>query len=67
MTVPKRRLSKMKGRQRRSHYHAITPTVVKCANCGAATLPHNVCPTCGVYRRRSIIEIKAPTTTPKGS
>jgi large subunit ribosomal protein L32 len=54
MAVPKRKMSKMKGRQRRSHYKALTATVVKCANCGEPTRPHHVCGSCGVYRGRLI-------------
>ncbi|MDR1085144.1 MAG: 50S ribosomal protein L32 [Deltaproteobacteria bacterium] len=52
MAVPKRRMSKMKGRKRRTHYTALTPTVVTCASCGAPTRPHFACPSCGQYRGR---------------
>jgi large subunit ribosomal protein L32 len=52
MTVPKRRLSKMKGRQRRSHYHAIVSAVTKCRECGHPVRPHSICPQCHRYRGR---------------
>ncbi|MDR2443861.1 MAG: 50S ribosomal protein L32 [Deltaproteobacteria bacterium] len=68
MTVPKRRLSKMKGRQRRSHYKALAPTVVGCAICGAPVRPHMICGKCGQYRRRAFAKITAQTTNaPAGS
>jgi len=57
MAVPKRKQSKMKGRQRRTHYKALAPTVVKCANCGEPKRPHHVCPHCGVYRGRQFLKV----------
>lgn len=48
----------MRGRSRRTHYTALAPTVVKCAQCGGAKRPHHVCPHCGVYRGRQFLEIK---------
>jgi large subunit ribosomal protein L32 len=57
MAVPKRRMSKMKGRKRRTHYVALTPTVSVCNQCGAPTRPHFACPVCGVYRGRQAIAV----------
>ena len=57
MAVPKRRQSKMKGRQRRTHYTALTPTVAKCAHCGEPKRPHHICPNCGVYRGRRFLKV----------
>jgi large subunit ribosomal protein L32 len=57
MAVPKRKQSKMKGRQRRTHYTALAPTVVKCANCGEPKRPHHVCPHCGIYRGRQFLKV----------
>jgi large subunit ribosomal protein L32 len=59
MTVPKRRLSKMKGRQRRSHYHALVPTLTKCVVCGNPVRPHSVCPSCTKYRGRMFAKPKS--------
>ncbi|MDR2612578.1 MAG: 50S ribosomal protein L32 [Deltaproteobacteria bacterium] len=58
MAVPKRRQSKMKGRQRRTHYTAISPTLSKCPKCGEFLRPHTACPTCGQYRGRVILTVK---------
>lgn len=57
MAVPKRKTSKMKGRLRRTHYTAAAPAVVKCENCGEPKRPHHVCPACGMYRGRQIVEV----------
>ena len=59
MTVPKRRLSKMKGRKRRTHYVAqgvTAPTL--CDSCRALIAPHQVCPYCGDYRGKKFLVIK---------
>ncbi len=55
MAVPKRKQSKMKGRQRRTHYTALTPTVTKCSQCGEPKRPHHICPHCGTYRGRQYL------------
>ncbi len=55
MAVPKRKTSKMKGCKRRTHYTALTPTVVKCSNCGEPKRPHHLCPHCGTYRGRQLV------------
>jgi large subunit ribosomal protein L32 len=55
MTVPKRRLSKMKGRKRRTHYVSSVPALTMCS-CGRVTRPHMVCLECGMYRKREIFK-----------
>lgn len=58
MAVPKKKISKSKRDMRRSHL-ALTPVnVVACPNCGAMTLPHNACPSCGMYKNRQILKQK---------
>ncbi len=59
MAHPKRRASKARGANRRNHYVAVVPTLATCSNCGATVLYHRVCPECGYYRGRQIIEKKA--------
>ena len=56
MAVPKQRTSKSKKNKRRSH-DAVKPTNQSgCPDCGAPRLSHRVCPNCGKYRGRTIIE-----------
>jgi large subunit ribosomal protein L32 len=56
MAVPKRKTSKAKRDKRRSH-DALEPAARSvCADCGAPRQPHRVCPSCGKYRGRTIVE-----------
>jgi large subunit ribosomal protein L32 len=54
MAVQQNKKSKSKKGMRRAHHHVAVPPVVVCA-CGEATLPHSVCPSCGVYRGRQVV------------
>lgn len=56
MAVPKKRTSKMKKRMRRSHHHIKRRALARCANCGAASMPHRVCHNCGQYAGRTVTE-----------
>lgn len=56
MAVQQRRGSKHRKAKRRSHYKLTKPTIVKCPNCGEYKLPHKVCPECGMYAGRQVIE-----------
>ncbi len=56
MAHPKHKLSKQRRNKRRTHYKAEAPTLASCSNCGTTVLYHRVCPECGYYRGRLIIE-----------
>jgi large subunit ribosomal protein L32 len=58
MAVPKRRTSRSKQGHRRSHHHAKPPQVQYCPQCNEPVLPHRVCPNCGHYQGREVIEMK---------
>jgi large subunit ribosomal protein L32 len=58
MPVPKKKLSKSKKRQRRSHHALRAPGLSTCAKCGAVCLPHRVCGSCGHYRGRQIVQVE---------
>jgi large subunit ribosomal protein L32 len=56
MAVPKKKTSKSRRNMRRSH-HALKPAArVECSNCGEFKRPHHVCPSCGHYRDREVVE-----------
>ncbi len=56
--LPKRKLSKGRRDRRRSH-DALTPmNLVQCSNCGEMRPQHTVCPNCGFYQGREVIEVK---------
>ncbi|MDR1347692.1 MAG: 50S ribosomal protein L32 [Prevotellaceae bacterium] len=56
MAHPKHRISKQRRDKRRTHYKVVAPTLANCSNCGTAVLYHRVCPECGFYRGRLIID-----------
>ncbi|MFN8442206.1 MAG: 50S ribosomal protein L32 [Caldilineaceae bacterium] len=55
--LPKRKLSKGKKHRRRSHDAIGVPKLVQCSNCNSRMLPHRVCPSCGYYRGRQVVEV----------
>ena len=56
MAVPKRKVSKSRKNERRSH-HAQTPTHLgRCPRCNQAVKPHRICGNCGYYRGRPVID-----------
>ena len=56
MGVPKRRISKTRKNKRRTHWVAVLPALSKCSNCGQAMMPHHLCPNCGFYRGRQVVQ-----------
>lgn len=57
--LPKRRISKGRKNRRRAHDAIGAPTLIDCPNCKARILPHRVCPTCGHYKGRQVLEVAA--------
>ncbi|HQN05211.1 MAG TPA: 50S ribosomal protein L32 [Anaerolineaceae bacterium] len=55
---PKRKLSKGRRDRRRAHDAIEGANLVQCANCGEMRLSHTVCPNCGHYQGREVIEMK---------
>jgi large subunit ribosomal protein L32 len=59
MAVPKRRVSHARRDKRRSSVWKLeAPAIEKCDNCGAQKLSHRLCPECGTYRGRLVVEKK---------
>jgi len=58
MAVPKKRTSKQRKRKRRTHYKAGSVTTYTCPKCGDPKEPHRVCPSCGHYRGKPVIEVE---------
>ncbi len=62
MPVPKKKTSQSKRDMRRSHDALKVKSSITCPNCDSAMRPHRVCPTCGQYRGRQVVEIQEETT-----
>lgn len=59
MAVPKQKTSKMKTRSQRSanmRFDVRSPAY--CSYCGSPKLPHRICPSCGYYKNRQVVEVK---------
>lgn len=59
MAVPKKRHSKSKVGRRRLHLFLEKPDFIVCVKCGRLILPHIVCPFCGFYKGREVIDVLA--------
>lgn len=58
MPNPKRRHSKSRTGKRRAHDAIKPPLSVSCPQCKEAKEPHRVCPKCGYYDGRQVIEVE---------
>ncbi len=56
MPVPKRRTGKTRKNTRRSHHALSRPVFTECQSCGERILPHRVCPKCGHYKDRLVVQ-----------
>ena len=55
--LPKRKVSKGRRDRRRAHDALKARNLTTCTNCGSMRLPHTVCPECGFYKGREVIEV----------
>lgn len=59
MAVPKRKISKQRGNTRfSSNFKANAPTLVECPQCHERKQAHKVCPKCGYYDGKLVVEQK---------
>jgi len=58
MPLPKRKTSKSRRDKRRTHQKIEPLNLTKCPQCGDAMLPHHVCPTCGNYKGRNVLDVE---------
>ncbi len=55
MAVPKQKQSKSRSRKRRSHQSLKVAGLVKCTHCNKEKKAHVVCPYCGFYKEKEVI------------
>lgn len=56
--LPKRKVSKGRRDRRRTHDSLKSRKLVACPNCGEMRLPHHVCPNCGFYKGREVMDVE---------
>ena len=58
MPNPKRRHSKARRDRRRAHDHLTAPNTSVCPNCQEPKISHRVCPHCGFYKGKAVMEVE---------
>lgn len=58
MPNPKRRHSRARRNRRRAHDALSSPSLSECTNCHEPKMPHRVCPHCGFYKGRAVVEVE---------
>ena len=56
MGVPKHKTSKARRDKRRAHHALDLPSLARCPQCSEMRLAHRVCPTCGYYNGKLVLE-----------
>jgi large subunit ribosomal protein L32 len=57
MANPTHRHTRSRRDKRRANWKISPPNIVLCPECQEPMLSHRVCPSCGSYRGRKVIEI----------
>ncbi len=60
MAVPQRRISKTRKRLRRTHFKLEATGLTTCPNCGEMIRSHHVCPKCGYYKGKQVLNNGKP-------
>ena len=65
MALPKKKISKVRGRRRYKKFQYETRkrlanqyTLTLCSNCQSKKLPFFVCPTCGMYKENDVLDLE---------
>ncbi len=64
--LPKRRISTHRKGKRRAAIKIKPSSLYPCPNCGQPKQSHQVCPHCGYYKGKKVIEIKEKKKDEKG-
>jgi large subunit ribosomal protein L32 len=57
MAVQKSKASKARTRGRKAiNMKLSVPSLIECGNCGKRVMPHRICPKCGYYKGKQVIE-----------
>lgn len=55
MAVPKKKKTRARRDERRSHHALTRLALVACKECGHMNPPHRICKNCGTYRGRKMV------------
>ena len=59
MAVPKNKASKARTRRRKAINSQLkVGTFIECGNCGNSMVPHRVCPKCGFYKGKQVLDLE---------
>lgn len=59
MPTPKQKKTKSRRDNRRAHWRRLDPAANSlCSQCRKPKLPHRVCPHCGTYKGRDVLELE---------
>lgn len=61
MPVPKKRVSRTRRDKRRTHQKLTPVNLSKCPVCSEVIMPHRICPACGHYNGRTVIDMESKT------
>ncbi|QPJ65861.1 MAG: 50S ribosomal protein L32 [Candidatus Nitrohelix vancouverensis] len=59
MPVPKKRMSKSRQGNRRSHDHLKVSAFNECPQCHEMKRPHHICLHCGFYKDKEVMEVES--------
>ena len=57
MAVPKRKTGRAKTNSRRSSHKLTAVNASECPQCHALRVPHRVCPSCGYYDGKEVLDV----------
>jgi len=57
MPHPKKRKTKSGRNQRRAHHALKSLSLTGCKKCGKPAKPHHICPECGYYNSKKIVDV----------
>ena len=63
MAEPKKRKSHAASRLKKAKQKPVLPKLVECPRCHTLILPHQVCPNCGYYAGKKVIELESEVKT----
>lgn len=64
--VPKKKVTRRRRNNRRSHIHAKVPPLAVCPQCRQLKPTHRVCPFCGTYNGHQVLSDKETLRAPLG-